>query len=999
MLGGITARAEATNSAWLVRTWQTDDGLPENRVYDVAQSPDGFLWVATRGGLVRFDGLVFQGALLGRNPNVPKRETTALHFDGRGRLWLGYKHGAVVCLEPNAVRAYGVKGGGVPDQQIGSFAEDADGTVIASYKNADAIGWLRIRDGKPEAMAFGQGLAATNHWQIVSGKQGEVWAATGKSVGLLRNGQFRELAHVDGQVFRIAAARNGGIWIATAQQLLKLEGGRPPEEKGQLPQDVSEVSALLEDRVGAVWIGTINTGLLRFSGGQCERIETVPREIECLAEDQEGSIWVGTLVGLYQLRLRSLELLASSDGVSFESVLSVAEQVETRKDAAARLWVVTEDGRVVRQEGASWAVVSSQAGWPGGSATSIAADPQGAIWIATTGARLHRFEDGQFHSWGSSDGLARGEARSLFISSGGDVWIALFRPEGLQRLRNGTFQTFHMSGPKSAQRVRAMVEDKAGNIWVGTAAGQLLRVDGDQLVRELGSRNELFPSIRCLWAMQDGSLWIGCGGSGLARLKAGQLTHIATAAGLSEDYISQMALDGAERLWCAGARSIFQVPLQELTAVAEGRAERVRAVVYGRGEGLKNLQSNERDGTGALRRRNGELWFPMRNGLVVVPPTIVRDSHAPAPRVLLESVMVDGQPVATHDRRSPLLLEANLLDLSSVGAAVPLRPNYRKLEFNFCAPSFVSPRNVNYRYRLEGFEEDWVEVGAQRNVSYPKLPAGGYRFLVTACSEDGVWSQDAAIVKLTVTPFFWQATWFRWGLLVLFTLSVVGLVRYVSYRRLHERMGQVERQAALDQERARIARDMHDTLGASLTQMNILGALASREGTPLEEVRAQVGKITGSSQALVLQLDEIVWAVDPENDTLDGLATYISQFATEFFADLPIRCRTRAPALLPAVRLTTQVRHNLFLAVKEALNNVARHSGATEATVSLAAEDNTLSISIEDNGRGFEVAAATHGHGLTNLKQRLGEVGGTCRIESRPGAGTQITLVWRWQSQ
>jgi signal transduction histidine kinase len=225
------------------------------------------------------------------------------------------------------------------------------------------------------------------------------------------------------------------------------------------------------------------------------------------------------------------------------------------------------------------------------------------------------------------------------------------------------------------------------------------------------------------------------------------------------------------------------------------------------------------------------------------------------------------------------------------------------------------------------------------------------------------------------------------------------VVRYVSYRRLHERMGQIERQAALDQERGRIARDMHDTLGASLTQMNILGALASREGAPLEEVRAHVGKMTGSSQALVQQLDEIVWAVDPENDTLDGLATYISQFASEFFADFPIRCRMRAPPLLPEVRLTTQVRHNLFLAVREALNNVARHSGATEVTVSLAAEDNTLTVSIEDNGHGFEVAAATQGHGLTNLKQRLSEVGGTCRIESRPGAGTKIALVWRWQDQ
>jgi signal transduction histidine kinase len=323
-----------------------------------------------------------------------------------------------------------------------------------------------------------------------------------------------------------------------------------------------------------------------------------------------------------------------------------------------------------------------------------------------------------------------------------------------------------------------------------------------------------------------------------------------------------------------------------------------------------------------------------------------------------------------------------------------LRPNYRKLEIRFRAPYFTSPENVQFRYQLDGFDEGWVTAGAQSNASYPGLAVGTYVFRVTACNELGIWNEQAATLKIKVTPFFWQTAWFRLALLGGLTALVMGTVRYVSFRRLRKRMLEMERQSALDRERARIARDMHDTLGASLTQINFLGAAASRETMPAEQVREQVAKITRSSQGLVQQLDEIVWAVDPENDTLEGLATYISQFATEFFMDGPVLCRVKVPALLPEIRLTTEVRHNLFLAVREALNNVARHSGAAEATVNLGLEGERVIIVIEDNGRGFDVAAATRRHGQVNLRQRLEEIGGTCQVESHPGSGTTITLHW-----
>ena len=326
-------------------------------------------------------------------------------------------------------------------------------------------------------------------------------------------------------------------------------------------------------------------------------------------------------------------------------------------------------------------------------------------------------------------------------------------------------------------------------------------------------------------------------------------------------------------------------------------------------------------------------------------------------------------------------------------------PGHRKVEFGFTAPSFTAPENVLFRYRLDDFDEGWIQADSRRTASYPRLPAGHYEFHVVACNDVGIWNERDTALAFTVRPYLCNSWWFRLALLTVVAAATVTSVRYVSYRRLRERMRQLQEQAVLDRERSRIARDMHDTLGASLTQIGFLGELARRDGALSGQSSDYVKRMTEGSRALVQQLDEIVWAVDPENDTLDGLATYISQFVVEFFADAPIRCRMKAPALLPNIRLATDVRHSLFLAVREALNNVARHSGATEAAVNLAAEGDTVVIRVEDNGHGFDVAAATARHGLANLKERLTEIGGTCEVASTVGRGTNVTLAWCSQDE
>jgi signal transduction histidine kinase len=298
---------------------------------------------------------------------------------------------------------------------------------------------------------------------------------------------------------------------------------------------------------------------------------------------------------------------------------------------------------------------------------------------------------------------------------------------------------------------------------------------------------------------------------------------------------------------------------------------------------------------------------------------------------------------------------------------------------------------------VHGFDEDWVEAGTQRLASYSRLPAGSYRFEVIGCNHAGIWNEAGATFRFAVLPFFWQTLSFRVTIIALFTLGVVAIVRYVSFRRLHLRMLHLEHQAALHRERARIAKDIHDDLGANLTQIALLGELADQDRDAPARAGERIRQISGTARQAIKSLDEIVWAVNPRNDTLAHLIDYAGQFALDYLRVAGIRCRLDFPATPPSREISTDVRHNLFLVIKEALHNTVKHARATEVWLRVHAGSDGLHISIEDNGRGFsETHTANGADGLHNMRQRVDEIGGVCTIESRQGAGTTLKIKLPW---
>ena len=339
-----------------------------------------------------------------------------------------------------------------------------------------------------------------------------------------------------------------------------------------------------------------------------------------------------------------------------------------------------------------------------------------------------------------------------------------------------------------------------------------------------------------------------------------------------------------------------------------------------------------------------------------------------------------------------------MLGLTSKDSVLHLPPGHRSIKFEFAAFDFNAPENIQFRHQLTGVEDDWVEGGVARSVTYPRLDSGSYNFEITACNGDGDWNKTGAQIALEVAPFFWQTWWFRLAAVAAFTLSIIAIVRYVSFRRLRAQLRLLEQQALLQRERARIAKDIHDDLGANLTQIAFLGELAQQDRSEPDKVAVRLGKISGTARQAVKSLDEIVWAVNPRNDTLAHLMDYAGQFAVDYLRLAGVRCRLDFPEPIPVRELSTDLRHNLFLAIKEALHNIVKHARATEVWLRVSFTEPALNVVVEDDGCGFNNAPDNAlADGLRNMQQRMADIGGECRIESQPGAGTKVCLHLPWQ--
>ena len=999
----LAVQSAVASPPWFARTWQSDMGLPDNSVVGIDQTPDGFLWVVTKTGLVRFDGVQFRQFPL-TAAGVPAGMIHALLADRRGRLWVAMEGQIVICVDPGrTTKVFHLKKG-PPDRGTGMMVEDGEGTVWVSYVSGEAVSEVfRIQNGQARLFTAEDGLPEAGNCELAVDRGGRLWFSRGSRVGVFRDGQFRPLAQSGVQ--RITAARGGGIWGYAHNSIWKFREDSAPVMVGTPPPALASASptVLHEDHTGRLLIGTSEAGLFCYDGTDFTTLPTAHQTILSLKEDREGNLWVGTRGGgLNQLKPRLVELLATGTNAPLEAVRSVCQ------DSDGQLWaVVWQKGEVMRSAGQAWSPVSPKDGWSVSNAQCVTADPQGGVWIGTEYTGLYHWQNGVVNeTLDMTNGLISSRVNALLATATGDLWIGAGFPEQpphfLQRRRAGQFQTFGL--PSGSGPVVAMAEDAAGGCWAATTKGSLLRVRHDVLTDETGSMPPGSGAIRCLLGTPDGSLWMGFGGQGLGRIKASRFSRCRMNQGLRDDYISNILTDGRGRLWLAGNRGIFNVREADLDDLAQGRSMRVRSVGYGRTDGLPGLQASYDSWPGAFCGTEGRLFFAMQSGVAAVDADSFKESPEP-PSVVIERVILNGKAVAAYQADASLSETPSSVPVELGQSGVPLRlpPGQRQVEIAFTALGFTKPESIGFRYRLHPLDKDWVEAGTRRTAIYSQLPPGYYRFEVNACNSDGVWNPASAALDLTAEPYWWETAWFRVGAGGILIAGLVGGVFWVTRRRTHRKLERLRAQQALQRERLRIAHDIHDDVGASLTRISLLSQAALEDTDLGRDATPNLGRIYQTTRALTGTLDEIVWAINPSHDTLDSLATFFAEWAGEFLEPAGLDLRLDIPVRLPDWAVTADVRHSLFLAFKEALNNIMKHARASEVTVALQVMDHGIELAIRDNGCGFVVpdlsapgpaSGADAGHdGLASMNHRMAQAGGRCTIESTPGQGTKVSLI------
>ena len=983
-IGPAHADDSARAREFVVRAWGTEAGLPQNTVSTMLQTRDGYLWLGTNGGLARFDGVRFK--VYGLAEGLPSVPVMTLFEDDQACLWIGTNGGGLSRLHH--------------DDRIETFtAED--------------------------------GLRDSNVTALAADSSRRLWIGTVNGLSILQDEKIVKeaaLAGLDGGFVRaLLRDRHDTMWISSSQGLFEFKDGRLTRSVGPPGDEVILAYCLLEDRDGNLW-ASIGDGkiLCRRNGVWVKYDETFGLPwpfVTSLTEGADGTIWAGSLdAGLFYFKQGKFHAVTQRDGLSGDDIRSLLG------DREGNLWVGTRSAGLNRLVRRKVMVCGPEQGLAHNFVRSVAETADGTLWVGTTGGGLYsgglnafsRFGDTRikFHAtvesvlatrdgslwWGCARALYQwkdGKLAAAYTSAeqpwlekfqtitalsedpSGGLWIGTAKGD-LMHLRDGQFVPF--AGRVAQGSLTSFAQEADGTLWVGSMAGGLSRVR-DGVLTNFSSANG-FPCnhIRTLYLDRESTLWVGTGGSGLIRWKNGRSVCFTTRQGMGDDTVSQILEDDDGFLWLGCNRGIFRYRKADFEALADGRMSFLHARAYGVTDGMLSEECASGFSPSGLKMKSGQLCFSTLKGLVVIDPRQQAIDVQP-PRVLFEEVMVDRQ------NQKIISQIGNNDDPAKPPFTLTVAPGSREIDFHYTALNFTDPEKVRFRFRLDPLDSDWVEAGARRVAYYQRTRPGHYVFRVMACNADGVWSEPGASLSVTVEYFFWQTRWFS----VVSGLTVLGLLagtaHAVGRRRYKRRLAQAETRNAVERERLRISQDMHDDIGGLLTRVTMLSDMGQSQADAAC-AQQQFERIGSQVRAAVVALDEIVWATNPKDDNLPRFAEYVGRYADECFEDCAVRCWQEIPTNLPNLPLRADVRHNIFLAIKEALHNVLKHSGASEVWLRLELSGDMVCLKIEDNGRGLPLVMVTGGNGMDNMHSRLAECGGTVELVSSPGQGVKIRFAF-----
>lgn len=977
-----TVIAQSVPTKYLHTVWKTENGLPQNDITQLVQTRDGYLWLGTNGGLVRFDGIRFTVFDSGNTPELRSNRIMSMAEDRDGTLWIGTLNGGLTSYSKGIFKNYGTKDG-LPDDSVFSLAADQQGNLWLSPG-----GLLRLTNGRLALYKSREGLPTNGAGDIRAAPDGSVWFRSDDWVMRFYEGQFERYG-IEGfpkdwpfQTSSMEVAKDGSVWLTTGYGLVRFQNGRftilTTNRNPSAPERPSTfVVNSYKDREGNLRLIT-HSGVAHYQDGKVILDTPIPEfsdlpvglwVIHAAMEDREGNLWFGTSGMLHRFRPRQVTSYAAETGLSDQGFIPVTG------DGANGLWLGTpyslnalyhfQDGKFTLHK------INAQV-------HSLYHDRAGILWIGTEKG-LYRLRDGQLMTEHPlNPELQHAPVKAIYEDQEGNLWVGTGRDEeqsgALFRIKDGAVRKYQVSEGLVANDVRFITEDHQGALWVGTTRG-MSRFKDERFTNYTIDEGLSNNFVREIYEDADKTLWIGTYGGGLNRFKDGRFIHITTQNGLFDNIVSRILEDEHGNFWMSGNRGIYRVRRDELNDFAEGRTATVNSISYGVADGMKNNETNGGAQPAGWKTPDGMLWFPTIKGIVMIDPN---NLNPLPPSVFIEQVLIGQTPVDWRQQ-------------------VEVRPGQGDLEIHYTGLSLTAPEKVRFRYKLEGYDKDWVDAHERRVVYYTNISPGSYTFRVMASNNDGVWSTEDATISIRIIPPFWRTWWF-----ISFSVFAIAAAAFLLYRR---RVGQLKRARAAQEafskqliesqenERKRIAAELHDSLGQELLIIKNSAALGLKLLGDSDRTKEQMEQISGTASQAITEVRQIAYNLRPYHLDEIGLTQSLEELVERIASSCPIKFTSDIDSIDDLCPKDAAI--NLYRIVQESINNIVKHSEANEAKLLVRRNSREIEVLVEDNGKGFSPGsekARRPGFGLTGLSERARILGGTLSINSLPGKGTTVKL-------
>lgn len=956
--------------------------MPQNTVTSMVQTRDGYLWLGTFGGLVRFDGVRFTTFNTANTPTLHSNRVMSLYEDSDATLWIGTETGDVVRMRNGSFEIFAA-GDGSSNNVVLSFLSDRRGDLwvgqsrgIGRYeaKQANAVVFYPLKFGARS---------------IVEDAAGDLWFGTNASLTQFRNEKFTVYPTNEAtkamQANIVEADSAGNLWSVSDTGVGRLENGGFKFVLENPLSPTRYLSTLTADKQNQMWFGYYENIYKLGESGVLDKYDVsdlTTGGIRSLMFDREDNLWIGTNGdGLIRLSPRKIKTLSTADGLPHDEIMTIMEDAEGKG-----VWIGGV-GLTHWQNGQA-TVYTKENGLPANRIYSLHFARDGTFWIGTLGG-LASMKNGQISLYPESSSTPSW-VKAIFEDSRGNLWIG-WQGDGLQLYRNGKFRNFKNENGLINDSVNFITEDREGRLWIGTASGISIAIivcpNGEQVcdapesleftnfTTQNGLSNDF---VRDIYEDEDGTFWIATYGGGLNRLRDGKFTAVTIKDGLGDDFISRILPDERGNFWLLGNRGIFSVSKTALNDFADGKTSGVVCGSYGVADGMLSSEGSGGNSPAGWKMRNGTLWFPMIKGVTIIDPKMINPQSLP---VLIEEVTLD---------RASLNFQSKIV----------VNPGQENLEIHYTGLSFSKPEQIRFRYKLEGLDTNWTEAGTRRVAYYPHLPPGNYRFTVIAANSDAVWSESVATLEITVLAPFWQRWWFI-VIVVLFFFGLIAVIYQLRLNQLERRRATQEELSrhlinAHESERQRIAAGLHDGLGQSLLVIknrSLMGEMSAGGDTVSHE---QFQNISEAATQAIEEVRHITYNLRPYHLNRLGLTQALEAMIETVADSTSIAFETKISLLDDTFPKDAEV--IFYRIIQECVNNIVKHSNASESKIETFRHERDILVKISDNGQGFvpkENNAGSFqngGFGLIGMAERVRMLGGTHAIESSPGHGTIVTV-------